>query len=289
MSQSILPAAESGADEPAKGSVSRRTLVKGAAWAVPVIALAAPVPAYAASECTPTTDIDGLQVGSRPTSIVFHPSGLMAGLSYAANPARNAGGETGRVAQTSTSPSWRYIEMEMTSDLDEGDWVDMEITFPTAVSNLSFTIHDIDKVRSGSSGSIAWVDTVIVTGGTNPAGTGGSYNAVKGTNVGGAGTSGDPFQPTIWGDQPISSGNNRVTITFVSDVTKVVIRYRAGADGNSANQHIGIGNLSYNACIPPGAGGTSVRSLSKSAAVAPLRLPADTAAPSIKSDGSTDQ
>ena len=71
--------------------VSRRTLVKGAAWAVPVIAFAAPAPAMAASPCTPSTNFDGLTPGNTvQTSIVFYnslnqPTGVTASIAYASD------------------------------------------------------------------------------------------------------------------------------------------------------------------------------------------------------------
>jgi len=39
--------------------ISRRTLVKGAAWSVPVLMMAAPTPAFAASGCNPTFSFGG--------------------------------------------------------------------------------------------------------------------------------------------------------------------------------------------------------------------------------------
>ena len=45
---------------PAPSGVSRRTVVKGAAWAVPVVAVASAVPAMAASPCEPVITFGGL-------------------------------------------------------------------------------------------------------------------------------------------------------------------------------------------------------------------------------------
>lgn len=42
-------------------TIGRRTIVKGAAWAVPVVAVSAAAPAFAASRCVPVPVIDGLQ------------------------------------------------------------------------------------------------------------------------------------------------------------------------------------------------------------------------------------
>lgn len=234
---SVDPAERASSSAPTSG-ISRRTLVKGAAWAVPAIAIAAPAPAFAASGCTPTTSFDDLRVGASPSTIVFLPSGVTAGLKYASNSQGNDStpGGTGQVAQTSTNPSWKYIEIEMVEQLTVGEWVTMTITLSQAVSGLSFILHDIDKV-SGQ-----WEDRVeILTPG---------FTFQLGNNVQGAGTAANPFNPISWGDTPIDSGRGDVRLTWAGSVQQVVIKYIAGITGNSGNQHIGLGNLSYSACLP---------------------------------------
>lgn len=235
----MTPVEPSGAARAASDGISRRTIVKGAAWAVPVIAVAAPIPSVAASPCTPTTNFDNLQVGTRPTSVTFSPSGVTASLVWASNgqPSQTPG-QTGRVAQTSTSPSWKYIEMEMVSSLRVGDWVQLTINVSQPVTGLSFILHDIDKERS------AWVDLVEVE---TP-----GYTYQRGSNIVGTGTASDPFQPNAWGDTPIASGQGDVRLTWPGSIAQVKVKYRAGIDGSSSNQHIGLGNLRYAACVPAG-------------------------------------
>jgi len=223
--------------------MDRRSVVKAAAWSVPAVAVAASVPAFAASTpddpCVPTTFLDGLEPGTSPSSISFFPSTVMASLSYTSNGqgGDNTPGGTGQVLTASGAPTpWNFLEMEMVSQLDVGDWVELTITLSQPVVGLSFTLHDIDWVDG------AWYDTVIVT----PAG----YTSTPGTNVQGAGTSGDPFRPISEGDNPISSGLGDVTVTYPlsGPISQVVIRYRAGITGNSGNQHIGLGDLSFENC-----------------------------------------
>ncbi|GAA3633006.1 hypothetical protein GCM10022200_15050 [Microbacterium awajiense] len=270
MSQSILPAVEPNGEDRATGSVSRRTLVKGAAWAVPVIALAAPVPVYAASECTPTTALDTLRPGTEPSQIVFQPSGVVAALAYSDSTPTGGTGATGEVAATSTNPSWNYIELEMTENLSQGSWVQLTITLSEPVEGLSFVLHDIDSVGG------QWQDTVeILTTG---------YTSVNGGNVQGNGTAGNRFRPILPGDTPISSGLGDVRLTWPGPVQVVTLRYIAGITGDSDNQHIGVGDLSYLACLP---GGTQ---RAARAMAAPQRHRISTGAPSfLTSDGSSDQ
>jgi len=261
--------------------VSRRTLVKGAAWAVPVIAFAAPAPAMAASPCTPSTNFDGLTPGNTvQTGIVFYnslnqPTGVTASIAYASNGqgGDSTPGGTGTVAATSTNPSWNYIEIEMLSELNAGDSVTLTLTLSQAVTGLSFTIHDIDKVRNGQN-QVAWEDFVEI-GGTF-SGSPVAYMSALGNNVTGAGTAASPFQPIAWGDNPIDSGLNRVTVTFNAPVNQFIIKYRAGQNGYSGNQHIGLGNISYNICQPATAPSKQARSLSAPLATEPRLLPQDT-------------
>ena len=265
-------------DQAKPTGVTRRTLVKSAAWSVPVIAFAAPVPAYAASPCTPSTNFDGLTPGNQvQTSIVFYnslnqPTGVTASIAYASNGqgGDSTPGGTGTVAATSTNPSWNYIEIEMLSELNAGDWVTLTLTLSQAVSGLSFTIHDIDKVRNGQN-QVAWEDFVEISGtfSGNPV----SYLPVLGNNVTGAGTAASPFQPINWGDNPIDSGLNRVTVGFNAPVNQFVIKYRAGQNGYSGNQHIGLGNISYSICAPAAAPNKQARSLAAPLATEPRLLP----------------
>jgi hypothetical protein len=236
-------------NRPSSG-VSRRTLVKTAAWTVPVIAFAAPVPAMAASPCTPSTNFDGLEVGSRPSSIIFYnsqaqPTGVSATLawsSFGQGGNDQTPGDTGLVEQT--DQGWNYLEAEMLQQLTAGDWVQLDLTIIGGpVTGLSFIVHDIDKEQG------QWTDNIVVS----PAG----YTFQLGGNIQGNGTAGSPFNPIAFGDTPISSGLGDVRVTYPGSVSSLSIRYLAGATGNSSNQHVGIGDFSYNVCLPPGRGGQS--------------------------------
>ena len=258
-------------------AVSRRTLVKGAAWAVPVIAFAGPVPAFAASPCTPSTNFDGLQVGSRPTSIIFYnaqnqPTGVTGTLAWSSNAqgGDQTPGDTGLVEQT--AQGWNYLESEMISPLTAGEWVQLDLTIVGGpVSGLSFIVHDIDKVQG------AWTDNVVVT----PVG----FTFALGGNIQGAGTAVNPFNPINFGDTPISSGLGDVRVTYPGPVSAISIRYVAGVTGDSQNQHVGIGDFSYNVCLPPSQQAAQSR-------MAAGRYPADISSGEpafVAGDGSVDQ
>ena len=127
----------------------------------------------------------------------------------------------------------------MTDPLNAGDYIDVTITLSQAVTNLSFRIHDIDK--TGSTQQYGWNDEVWV----QTAG----FTAVKGTNVIGTGTDADAFRNNVFGDQAIDSGLNHVDLKWAGSLSQVKFRYRARNSGNSGNQHIGIGNISFSDCV----------------------------------------
>lgn len=234
--------------EPGLGGsgLKRRTMIKAAAWAAPALMIAAPAPAFAAaSVCSPSTNLQGLKVGSSPSSIPFYDvngtaTGVTASLSYTSSGqgGDNTPGNTGKVAQTTSTPSWKYIELQMVSNLNKGDYVEITLTFNQPVTGLSFIVHDIDKV-SGQ-----WVDEVIIN---SPSG----YTHSGGSAITGTGTSGNPFTSNVWGDLPIATGQGSVRVTYADPVQTVKIRYRAGANGNASSQHVGLGDLSYNTCVTP--------------------------------------
>ena len=54
----------------------------------------------------------------------------------------------------------------------------------------------------------------------------------------------------MFGDQAIDSGLNHVDLSGPVHRTQVKFRYPGGrSSGNSGNQHIGIGNISFSDCV----------------------------------------
>lgn len=224
------------------GTLSRRTLAKGAAWSVPVISIAASAPAVTASQCVVQTNFDGLQVGSRPKTLTFAPSAVVGSLEFAStgNGGDSTPGDTGLVARTTSPPQWNYIEIEQLRSLQAGDTVTVTLKLSAPVENLSFVLHDIDSVDGG------YQDTVVV----NTPG----FTSTLGPGLQGIGTSTNPFKPTRSGDYPINSGLGDLRLRWAGPVQTVSFTYRAGITGSSANQHIGLGNISFSDCVvKPGA------------------------------------
>lgn len=262
-----IPANES-LPGPVASTISRRTVAAGMAWAVPVITAATAAPAFAVSGCVVQTNFDNLAVGSRPTTLYFPPSTITASVAFTStgNGGDNTPGDTGLVAATNTTPAWNYIEMEMLADLEAGDSITATITLTAAVENLSLILHDIDSTRSG------WRDDVVV----NTPG----WTAVLGSGLQGAGTSANPYRPNSVGDYPISSGQGDLRLTWAGPVSSVSFTYKAGINGDSRNQHIGLGNISFSDCVA----NPSVRSRTASRAIGMTPVTGF-----VESDGSTDQ
>ena len=65
----------------------------------------------------------------------------------------------------------------------------------------------------------------------------------------GTGTSALPFRNNVAGDQAIDSGLNHVDLNWAGPIQDVTLTYKAGMNGDSSNQHIGIGNLSFTDCV----------------------------------------
>ncbi|HSF97982.1 MAG TPA: hypothetical protein VLA55_04760 [Ornithinibacter sp.] len=218
-------------------SITRRTVSAGAAWAVPVIAMAAAAPAMATSQCVVTTNFDDLTVGTRPTMLTFLPSSVTAVVTYTStgNGGDDTPGDTGLVAATSTSPSWNYLEIEMLEPLTTNDSVTVTITFSAPVENLTFKLHDIDGLAN------QWRDTVRI----DTAG----FTSVRGANIIGTGVTGDPFRNQTEVDNPIETGVADVTLTWAGPVDAVTFTYLAGISGSSDNQHIGLGDISFTDCV----------------------------------------
>ena len=221
-------------------TITRRTVTRGVAWSAPLAAISVAAPAFASSiPCQVTTVLDNLTPGQPVGVLKFLPSSVTATIAFGNGAGSGQTGGTGTVAVTTTTPSWNYIEVEMTDPLNAGDYIDVTITLSAAVTNLSFRIHDIDK--TGSPQQYGWNDEVWVQ---TP-----GFTAVKGANVIGTGTDADAFRNNVFGDQAIDSGLNHVDLKWAGSLSQVKFRYRARNSGNSGNQHIGIGNISFSDCV----------------------------------------
>jgi hypothetical protein len=219
--------------------VGRRSLVKGAAWATPMVVVGVAAPAYAASG--PCSRVTATLTGTKePSTLTFPGSTTTATVSIVA---RDAGGNPTGLPGGGDAPGDTgdvrngFVELWFDEPDDQMNYViTLTLTFSAPVTALSMRIIDIDKDNGD------WIDDVFV----GPAG----FTAVKGANVSGAGTSASPFRSTVNENTANTNQAAHVQLTWPTAVTQVQVSYRA-ADlvGDSPNgQHIGIGELAFDNC-----------------------------------------
>lgn len=208
---------------------SRRTVVRGAAWSVPVVSLAATAPAYAAScgtaeilrwsNYTDGTVFSTAQFGT--TTITISQSG-------------DLGPDSGKVIhqpEGGFNPTLRFYPANLVS----GSSVRVTVAFDRPVSNLSFGILDIDNGGYGSN-SFAWRDRVVVE--TTPT------SASLGSRVQGGGTASSPYSNNQDGALANTSPNGNATLTWAGPISTVSFRYyQVGTP--TGTPHTGLSNISF--------------------------------------------
>lgn len=250
---------------------SRRTLVRGAAWSVPVVAMAATAPAFAASCGSITTSyaLDWNNTARTTYTPPATPAGTGTGKKTGyATALATAGSGASSVTVTFDSTTVGTVSrtannlvlggsnvggtggpgLQLTHDslqTGRGNRQELVITFSRPVTELSFSIADIDS----SSGS--WYDQVELTGTTgsgvaaftqSPVATTSSTSVV----VWGDGSQGQPWRPRN-DSQNIGSGSSagNKTLTFTTAVKTLTLVYWNSA-GNG-NQIIALTDFSFKA------------------------------------------
>jgi hypothetical protein len=232
--------------------VSRRTVARTAAWAVPVVITAVGAPAYAATSGTPTCTDSGtapLTVGNQKvTTLAFmdatgKATGVSASVAITATdktgkalPPNRQSPDTGTVATTDYSPGWNDLILHMPKGLKQGDTLKLTLTFSKPVKNATLSMTDIDKLTQ------QWIDNVVVS----PSG---FSVATKGPDVSGSGTTADPFTANVEAEIHTNAGD--LTLVWPGTVTSVTVTYIAADKDNKSElgQHIGIGKFGYNNCL----------------------------------------
>lgn len=240
---------------------SRRTLVRGAAWSVPVISIAAAAPAFAASPCSDTYAY-ALDWGNTAKTTYTAPTGNAATKVGTASALAPTGSGAAAVGVTFTStfvsnnntdrrandnltvpatsgigglvPAQQglLISHGSTSSSRNGFRQEVVIHFNRSVTGLAFTITDVDSLNNG------WWDQIELTGTRT-----GTYNT--GILVG-SGTAGDPWR-TISGNNSIAttSGDGNVAITYTAPVTDITLTFWSTENGG--NQLIRLSDFAFSA------------------------------------------
>ncbi len=240
---------------------TRRTLVRGAAWSVPVVSLAAMAPAFAASPCasivgyaldwgntarttySPPTGTAPTRVG---TATALAPAGSGAGpviVTFTSTYVTNNNTDrratdnltvpaTTNIGGLGASMQALLISHASTSNTRDGFRQEVAVHFDRPVSNLTFTITDTDS-KTGS-----WWDRIELTGTRT-----GTY---AGAILEGAGVLADPWR-AISSNNPIptNAGDGNVAIAFAAPVTDIALTFWSAVSGG--NQIIRLTDFAFDA------------------------------------------
>lgn len=222
------------------GGSTRRTVIRAAAWTVPVIALATAAPAQAASRCVVKTNYNKLTTGDKPKEIGFPGTGVVATLSYTGGNGFSPSSSNGAVQngpQGGNSATLKWIKFE-NATASTGSYLDVKITFNQAVSKLSFTLFDLDWAR-GNHRDAVFAQTLPTS-------------FTLGSNLlEGSGTTGSPWRKKVEGEISSNSLNGNVNLFYAGPISEVRFRYYQDltVQGSKHNQLIGLSDLAFEKCL----------------------------------------
>ncbi len=245
----------------ADAALTRRSLARGAAWSVPVIAVAAAVPAFAASPCV-TTFSYMLDWGNNAKTTYVAPIGTGAtkvGTASALAPTGSAAAPVGvtftstyvtnnstdrRASDNLTVPSTTNIgglganvqgllvAHASTSSSRDGFRQQVVIHFDRSVSDLTFVITDVDSRDGG------WYDQIELTGTRT-----GTYNT---RTLTGSGTTADPWRNSSNNNSiGNTSSDGNVAIAYSTPVTDITLTFWSSENGS--NQLIRLTDFAFTA------------------------------------------
>lgn len=114
------------------------------------------------------------------------------------------------------------------SAVTAGDYQTVTFTFPEPVSNVRFSVTDIDRTWDEAGVRDFW-DAVTILGLTPAPATGAGFTAVPGlgsTNMTGAGTLANPYRRSVNGNIAEASAGGNLDVTITATITSFQIRYR---------------------------------------------------------------
>ena len=217
---------------------TRRTVVRGAAWSVPVVAVAATVPAFAASPCANKTALQAVTWSSSPSTTA--QTGFIGGVpivdvtadytSTLLGPGSLAAQNLQPSSVGATRDSLNLVNNTPTAASlnPSANYPTVTFRFTRDVYGLTFAIDDIDRV-SGS-----YYDQVFLSGAPE------TPSVTLGSAVVGSGTSADPWRTSAAsGDY---SATQTVTLTYPNGavpLTTLTLRfYSSVAPLTGSAQHV---------------------------------------------------
>jgi hypothetical protein len=223
-------------DKPTTPMIGRRAVARGAAWSVPVVALAVAAPASAAtSTChvqTGKLDWDLFANNSNQLGKVLTTT--ISGVTVTITVSGDFASGNGNVVSTTTggqSKVMRFLDQENKKNTSQT----ITITFSKQVQNVQFSLLDVDSA-SGIGGN-AYEDLVVVN---TPGWTG-----TKHSNVKGSGTSSDPYRGKTK-NSPIdgTSSNSNVDLSWTGKRSSVSFTYAQDGSVNGG-PFIGISDIFF--------------------------------------------
>ena len=216
---------------------SRRSVVRGAAWSVPVVAVAATAPAFAASPCASRTGLLPVswsssysttrQTGSIGGAPVVNVTADYSSTLLGPGSLNSQNLAPGSVAATRDSISLVNNSPTTLSLSPESNVQTVTFAFTQDVYGLTFSIDDIDRV-SGS-----YHDHVFLAGAPEtPA-------VTLGSAVTGAGTAENPWRTT--GASGDNAANQTVTVTYPNGlvpITSLTLRFYSTTAPLASAQHV---------------------------------------------------
>lgn len=210
-------------------AAGRRTVMRGAAWTAPALMIAAPIPAFAAS-CGPSPQTMNLstRTGSDGTTLTLASS--FTGTSAGSNNLSTSDQNVGWVKMSNVNvDSTRF---------NPAEYQDLTFTFSRSVSDLQFTIRDLDTSEVG------WVrqfwDRVALL--NSP-----TFTSANDAGIGGTGTLTDPWRETPFSGTSVANTatTNETVVSIAGPVSSFTIRFWTSEGDSSGVHSIWIGAMTY--------------------------------------------
>jgi hypothetical protein len=203
---------------------TRRTLVRSAAWTVPVLATVAAAPSFAASPCAvQTIDFTNYTTGAAYTTGATFTAGVVtATLNLSGTTSATGNGTI--FATTASTKELRFYDANTSSTSQT-----IKFTLSQAVTNLAVQFVDIDQ-------STNYDDKLVI----NTAG----WTATLGGSVNGSGTAAKPYQSSTGTSVPDGSALASILLKYTS-ATEFSVTYKQGTGTITGNPHIGIRTITF--------------------------------------------
>lgn len=221
---------------PSSRGTTRRNVLAGAVWAVPVVATAVGAPAFAASSC-PTQTLDWNQASG--THFASGSSWSVGGVTISLTYSGSVGNNNANVSTNTfggVTPNLRFTLATGTNPTET-----IQFAFSAPVYNVHFTILDIDWSQTGS--NVAYDDAVVI----NTAG----YTQTHGANVQGTGSSATPFMaPDAMNGTPTAntSSAGNADLTWAGPVSSTSFTYSQNNSTVTGSPQIGISAITFTLC-----------------------------------------